>query len=287
MDNKKIPTWLGVMIIIIFSVTTLAFVMAWKNKKTGEIRKETINTNEKTVDACTNSSIKTSDDQAIKYLLTEDGYYRSVNHGLEFRLGNLAKDEFVYEDESGIRTISEYQPHSCNNEWEEKLKGKFVSINGRQFMDFHRNDISFLKKSSDETIQQALTRLIKSEGKNPLNCDIKIIDMGGKEGEGKKYAIIQLSENAKVTETDINSFIKANPSFTKDGPIGNIVRSDKLEKLCSKYAEDSRYGKWYFWDENNKTELVGFSHLGDSWINPYTIRFFDEAELNHCNPRKK
>jgi hypothetical protein len=30
-DNKKIPTWLGVVIIVIFAVTSLVFVMVWEN----------------------------------------------------------------------------------------------------------------------------------------------------------------------------------------------------------------------------------------------------------------
>jgi hypothetical protein len=40
-DNKKIPTWLGVTIIIIFSATTLTFVLVYeKNKKRNEVQNQ-------------------------------------------------------------------------------------------------------------------------------------------------------------------------------------------------------------------------------------------------------
>ncbi|MFH0891400.1 MAG: hypothetical protein V1867_01325 [Candidatus Falkowbacteria bacterium] len=143
-----------------------------------------------------------NDDLKQKEATTTYGVYRSFNLGIEFTRAMPSKT-LVYEKGDKINILwlrsDKYQAAPCHED-----KGCY-SIMGNTYDDGSQ-EITVFSKSSDETIEEAIKKLITREGKNPDDCKVVVKDY-----KEKKWVHMELAEPYEPSKEELNT-------FNMDGP---------------------------------------------------------------------
>ncbi|MFA5994319.1 MAG: hypothetical protein WC823_05160 [Parcubacteria group bacterium] len=203
-DNKKIPTWLGVVIIVIFSATAVAFVLVYeKNSKTSGIKNDVAMTQEST-------PAEKKKEQSNE---NEDIYYKSDNLGVEFsykslRVGKI--NSFIQEKNNEIKLMvaqedTERNKEICAENKECQIVDGVIYWPGI-------GGLNVYEKSTNESIEDAIARVMKQKGGSPSKC---VIDSYVDRGK-TVYYIKQKKEYVPLNNGDVSAGMIRQRKFTEE-----------------------------------------------------------------------
>ncbi len=142
-------------------------------------------------------------------------------------------------------------------------------IDGRYFTEIGE-PFDILEKSKEESIEDAILKLVSDEGKNPENCKVVKSDDGN-----RKIAKIKSAEPIELTEADIEGLEEEEIWHGAEEAIIN----NKLRDLCSDYAGAWTIpmgGQYFIYDDENHKDIFIFAKergMGMYWTDPSTIEF--------------
>ncbi|MFA5994565.1 MAG: hypothetical protein WC823_06440 [Parcubacteria group bacterium] len=270
MDNKNISTKLGVAIIIIFSLTALAFVLLCeRSKSTGVIQSD--------IDPIIQKpQMEKKQDIESKKIETNSpsGKYTSIDNVIEFRYA-ASKDRPIYEKDGIIQYLWQ-----INDDWSASVgmegyepmniaEKKYAIV---PFLEKSQEGIMIFDKKESETLEDAIKRLIRQQGKNPSNC--KIV----KEQDGEKEkARIELASEYKPTEKELRDI--GLPEGIAQSVKESFAIGAKKRELCSMFCNAGGPGVSVFeYDsKKNKSKFIFEQASGyDSSINFHTVEFLSQ-----------
>ena len=254
MDNKKISTILGTVLIIIFSATALAFVLVHENKQS----KSEINNNVAVISENLhpeeNKKIETENknkqDDKNEFI-----YYRSANLGVEFsykayRTGEIGS--FIQEKGNEIRLMvaeenNERNLERCSKDNECQLINGFPYWPGI-------GGLNVYEKNTNESIEDAIAKLINKNGGDASRCNIETIYPIPEE---KSYQIKPKNKYVPIKKEDHETM-----QDRQNREQYNI-------KVCSKFARSSYF---IYHPDESKTK---FSYI--YWDGQY----LDAPDINY------
>jgi ribosomal protein S16 len=272
MDNKNISTKLGVVIIVIFAVTALAFVLVYeKNKKISEVK----NNVAITVQESTQPENKRKEEAEKTEPDSPSGKYTSIDNVIEFQYRTDGNP--IFEKDGTIQFLplvdkvlnnqyySYLKDYSIFN-FNEKKYAVMPILSGKNNPD---EGIIIFDKKENETLEDAIKKLIRQQGKNPANC--KVV----KEQNGEKEkAWIELAREYNPTEEELMKHSNSPEHFRKWIAVGA-----KTAELCSIFSPPSTPGLSIFEYDSakNKRKFIFEKLRGyDGNINYYSIKFIPQ-----------
>ncbi|EKE11222.1 MAG: hypothetical protein ACD_15C00114G0001 [uncultured bacterium] len=288
MDNKKISTILGTVLIIIFAATALAFVLVYENKQSkSEINNnvavisENLQPEENKKNETENKQSPEEVQKELQTLNSEDGnitytaiskedYHSMMIKNDKYSMGLMptSKTQFIkYENKNlGISFI-----------YRGNLKSyiKEVSPGKLQFIDYSYNKYSanpqdyieiYSKKTSD-TLEEAVKKLIVQKGADLKKCEINMLpDYMNGQAINVIYNKPFVYDKSKCLASD-------------QGPICQTRQMDKYSKIasnnCSVFERSWFYNYFIYQSENTTNKIVFIRHVSgldaSSW-DPSTIK---------------
>ncbi len=204
------------------------------------------------------------------YYTSEEGWeaFVSKNMGIRFKYlkepGYYAQQSRIMERDGKIILLVNFEgdEYACEEKNCEYIDGRYFEELGEAF--------GIFEKSKEESIEDAILKLVSDEGKNPEDCKVVKSDDGN-----RKIAKIELIEPIEVTENEIAEDESGLPSEI----VEELIRNNKLRELCSDYAGTWTFplgGQYFIYDDENHKNIFIFAKergMGMSWIAPSTIEF--------------
>ena len=214
------------------------------------------------------------------YYTSEDGWdaFVSKSMGIRFKYFKEHEDENynarydarIMERDGKIILLVNFEDdeYACEEKNCEYIDGRYFTELGEAF--------GIFKKSKEESIDDAILKLVSDEGKNPEECKVVKFDEGN-----RKTAKIESAEPIELTEAEIEGteeYEKYGNSLPSER-IEESIRNNKLRELCSDYAGAWTIpmgGQYFIYDDENHKDIFIFAKkggMGMSWIAPSTIEF--------------
>jgi hypothetical protein len=199
------------------------------------------------------------------YYTSEEGWDAFVSKSMGIRFKYLKEPEYdqqsrIMEKDGKIILLANFE-EDCEEKDCEYIDGMYFTELGEAF--------GIFEKSKEESIDDAILKLVSDEAENPEDCKVVKFDDGN-----RKTAKIESVEPIEVTEDEIKEMEDPFPEEI----IERIIRNKKLRELCSDYAGDWSFpsGQYFIYDDENHKDIFIFakeSGMGMSWIAPSTIEF--------------
>lgn len=217
MDNKKIPTSLGTIILAIIALTAGLFVVKYEKMQKmedGQVKK--IIASKEMIEA--NQSTKQKDiyDETIHYTSQKLGVEFDYN---KYRTGKI--DSFIQENGNKIRLMvarddGGYTKEKCQRDKE------CQEINGLRYWP-GIGGLNIYEKNANKSIEDAITKLMKKNGGDPSKC---VVDSYVNKKNGQKvYYIKQKKEYIPLVSDDI---LKVREGYKKF--------EIESQKICSSFS---------------------------------------------------
>jgi hypothetical protein len=186
-----------------------------------------------------------------------ENLYRSFNLGVEFAF-RPAENSFVYEKENVLKILQnkKISKENCTED-----SACYLVLDNPYFLGV--GEITIFNKSSEESINEAIEKLIKKEGKDPTNCDIKVKDLDN----NKKEISVEYKNLYEPLETnDVSAGLVHKTEFEKEA-----------NEICSRFVQGPGPGAGGFIYNPVESEIV-FAYIYSQGldaldIQPESIRF--------------
>jgi hypothetical protein len=200
------------------------------------------------------------------YYTSEEGWDAFVSKSMGIRFKYRKESEYVPQsriiERDGKIILLDYYGEDCEEKDCEYIDGQYFSELGEAF--------GIFEKSKEESIEDAILKLVSDEGKNPEDCKVVKFDDGN-----RKTAKIESTEPIEVTEAELEGLEEKEIWHGAE----ESIRNNKLRELCSDYAGAWTIpmgGQYFIYDNENHKDIFIFAKeggMGVSWIAPSTIEF--------------
>ncbi len=207
--NQKIETKLGVIIIVIFALTTLAFALVWeKSRNENEVENNA---------TATNKPAEQGGDEKKQTDENKDIYYKSNNFGVEFtyksfRTGKLGS--FIQENDNKIRLMvarndGGYTNERCKQDKDCQEIGGLMYWPGTGALEIY-------EKNADESIEDAIMKVVKNKGGDPSKCEADSYVEHYVGREEKQYYIKYKKEYIPMENENVSNGFERRKEFEKE-----------------------------------------------------------------------